>query len=356
MDALSDLVAFMRTGRPVSARISWRAPWAQAFPPAPGSAAFHVVLRGSCWLIPPQGAPLPLSVGDVAFLPHGGGYALADHPDTPVPPPACGPFEDRELFASAAFEGDGAETVVLCCGYRLDPGRAHPILAGLTEVIHLPATLGRHPELKAAVELLTAEIDDPRPGTDAVVTSLLETLQLYILRAWSATAGEACAHTGWAAALADPVVSKALDAIHRDPARRWTVESLGACAGMSRAAFARRFTSLVGRPPLAYLTWWRLATAARMLRESDASVAEVAARVGYGSEFAFSAAFKREYGLPPGRYRRHSCARHAPVDVPSPSRPPGGAVTAREAHPEGDGRDAPQAGGAPKGRRVVSVP
>lgn len=282
MDALSDLVAFMRTGRPVSARISWRAPWAQAFPPAPGSAAFHVVLRGSCWLIPPQGAPLPLSVGDVAFLPHGGGYALADHPDTPVPPPACGPFEDRELFASAAFEGDGAETVVLCCGYRLDPGRAHPILAGLPEVIHLPATLGRHPELKAAVELLTAEIDDPRPGTDAVVTSLLETLQLYILRAWSATAGEACAHTGWAAALADPVVSKALDAIHRDPARRWTVESLGACAGMSRAAFARRFTSLVGRPPLAYLTWWRLATAARMLRESDASVAEVAARSDTG--------------------------------------------------------------------------
>src|SRR5690606_6544236 len=175
---------------------------------------------------------------------------------------------------------------------------------------------------------------DPRPGTDAVVTSLLETLQLYILRAWSATAGEACAHTGWAAALADPVVSKALDAIHRDPARRWTVESLGACAGMSRAAFARRFTSLVGRPPLAYLTWWRLATAARMLRESDASVAEVAARVGYGSEFAFSAAFKREYGLPPGRYRRHAQRTPASSHGGTAPRPARKAVAATRHEPE----------------------
>ncbi|GAA5037220.1 AraC-like DNA-binding protein [Thermocatellispora tengchongensis] len=318
MDVLSDVVALMRTGRPVSARISWRAPWAQAFPPAPGSAAFQVVLRGSCWLIPPGGGePVPLSVGDVVFLPHGDGYALADHPATPVPPPACAPAEDRELFASAAFEGDGAETVMLCGGYQLDRGRAHPLLTGLPGVIHLPATLGRDAELRAAVELLASEIGRPRLGADTVVTSLLDMLQLYILRAWFDAQGEACAQTGWAAALADPAVSRALDAIHRDPAHRWTVESLGARAGLSRAGFARRFTGLVGLPPLAYLTWWRLATAARALRESDASVAEVAARVGYGSEFAFSAAFKREYGLPPGRYRRQVCA-------PAPGQAAGG--------------------------------
>ncbi|WP_233508117.1 helix-turn-helix transcriptional regulator [Spongiactinospora gelatinilytica] len=108
------------------------------------------------------------------------------------------------------------------------------------------------------------------------------------------------------------MVSRALDAIHRDPAHRWTVESLGAHAGLSRAGFARRFTTLVGRPPLAYLTWWRLSVAARLLRESDASVAAVADRVGYGSEFAFGNAFKREHGLSPGRYRRESCT---PMEV-----------------------------------------
>ncbi|MFI0421774.1 AraC family transcriptional regulator [Spongiactinospora sp. 9N601] len=312
MDVLSDVVALMRTGRPTSARISWRAPWGHRFPQVPGAACYQVVLRGSCWLIPDAGDPIPLSVGDVVFFPHGDAYGLADDPGTPLVPLGCDPLGEPRLFASAGFGGTGAETVTLCCGYRLARGGTHPILASLPSVIHLPATLGRHPELRAAVDLLSGEIADPRPGADTVVSSLLDTLQLYILRAWFGDRGDVCGHTGWAAALADPVVSRALDAIHRDPAHPWTVESLGAHAGLSRAGFARRFTTLVGRPPLAYLTWWRLSVAARLLRESDASVASVADRVGYGSEFAFGNAFKREHGLAPGRYRRESCT---PMEV-----------------------------------------
>ncbi|MFI7126885.1 AraC family transcriptional regulator [Nonomuraea sp. NPDC050153] len=308
MDVLSDVVALMRTGRPTSVRVSWRAPWGKEFPPVPGSAGFQVVLRGSCWLIPRDGDPVPLSVGDVVFFPHGGGYGLADGPGTPLAAPICNPYLETELFASTVVGGDGAETVTLCCGYQLDPTRIHPILGGLPDVIHLPATLGHHPELRAAVELLAGEIDNPRPGADTVVTSLLEVLQLYVLRAWFELESGACSESGWAAALADPAIGRALDAIHRAPADRWTVESLGAHAGLSRAGFARRFTALVGQPPLAYLTWWRLATAARILREApDNSVAEVAQQVGYGSEFAFGTAFKRQYGLAPGRYRRQVC-------------------------------------------------
>ncbi|MEV0234558.1 AraC family transcriptional regulator [Nonomuraea sp. NPDC050786] len=308
MDVLSDVVAHIRTGRPTSARITWRAPWGQAFPAVPGSAGFQMVLRGSCWLIPPGGEPVPLSVGDVVFLPHGDGYGLADSPDTPLAPPACNPYLDFDLFTSATYGGEGAETVTLCCGYQLDAGRTHPILGSLPGVIHLPTTLGHRPELKAAVDLLAGELDNPRLGADTVVTSLLDVLQLYILRAWFDQESMACDESGWAAALADPAVSRALDAIHRAPGRPWTVESLGAHAGLSRAGFARRFTGLVGQPPLAYLTWWRLATAGRLLRESDASVAEVAQRVGYGSEFAFGNAFKRQYGVSPGQYRRQVAA------------------------------------------------
>ncbi|MFI6734068.1 AraC family transcriptional regulator [Nonomuraea sp. NPDC050451] len=307
MDVLSDVVALMRTGRPTSVRVSWRAPWGKEFPKVPGSAGFQMVLRGSCWLIPPGGDPVPLSVGDVVFFPHGDGYGLADSPGTPLAAPTCNPYLDTELFASTIMGGDGAETVTLCCGYQLDPTRTHPILGALPDVIHLPTTLGHHPELRAAVELLAGEIDNPRPGADTVVTSLLDVLQLYILRAWFDLESEACRDSGWAAALVDPAIGRALDAIHRAPARHWTVESLGAHAGLSRAGFARRFTALVGQPPLAYLTWWRLATAARILRESDVSVAEVARRVGYGSEFAFGNAFKRQYGLAPGKYRRQVC-------------------------------------------------
>ncbi|GLX97385.1 AraC family transcriptional regulator [Herbidospora sp. NBRC 101105] len=301
MDLLSDVVAFMRCGRPASVRVSWKAPWGVSFRVAPGSAGFHVVLRGSCWLLPSEGGPVPLSVGDVVFLPHSGPFGLADDPARALVESDCEPHS--ELFASAASTGSGAETVTLSCTYRIDADRTHPILDALPDVIHLPATLGSHPELRAAVELLAAEIESPRPGTDTVVTSLLDMLQLYVLRAYFETQDEPCTLSGWAAALADPAIGRALDAIHRTPAHRWTVESLGVQAGMSRAGFARRFTGLVGQSPLAYLTWWRLVSAARILRESDASVAEVAGRVGYGSEFAFGNAFKREFGVAPGRYR-----------------------------------------------------
>jgi AraC-like DNA-binding protein len=304
VDVLSDVIAIMRTGRPRSTRITWRAPWGQRFPATPGSAGFQVVLRGSCWLLPTDGEPVALSLGDVVFLPNGHGYGLADSPDTPLVEPRCD-ADAVELYASAVIGGDGPEVVTLCCGYDLDPARAHPILRALPDVIHLPARLGQDPEVRAAVDLLAGEVERPRLGADTLVASLLDVLQLYILRSWFG--GRACPETGWAAALADPAVSAALDAIHRDPIRRWTVESLGAHAGLSRAAFARRFSGLVGKAPLAYVTWWRLSLAAHLLRESRLSIAQIAQRVGYGSEYAFGNAFKREYGLSPGRYHRQAC-------------------------------------------------
>ncbi|GIH33787.1 AraC family transcriptional regulator [Microbispora amethystogenes] len=299
----------MRTGRPRSALVSWRAPWGQRFPEEPGSATFQVVLRGSCWLLPPEGEPVALSMGDVVFLPQGGGYGLADDPSALLAEPVCDPFRDGGATSTATLGGTGAETVTLCCGYRLAPARSHPSLRSLPSVIHLPARLGRHPELRAAVDLLAQEIETPRLGTDTVVSSLIDVLHLYILRAWFEAEGAQCSDSGWAAALTDPAVSAALDALHRDPAHPWTVQSLGQRAGLSRAAFSRRFTDLIGKPPLAYLTWWRLSIAARLLQETDASVAEVAKLVGYGSEFAFGNAFKREHGISPGRYRRRTdCA------------------------------------------------
>ncbi|AQZ66558.1 Transcriptional regulator, AraC family [[Actinomadura] parvosata subsp. kistnae] len=322
MDVLSDVIAVMRTGRPRSARVEWRAPWGQRFPAAPGSAGFQVVLRGAAWLLPPDGPPVALSAGDVLFFPRGHGYAMADSPSTPVTEPQCDPYTDEsDLFASASIDSasidgqGGPATVLLCGGYRLDPSRAHPLLRDLPDLIHLPAAPGLHSGVRAAVELLGAEIHQPGLGADTIVSSLLDMLLLYILRAWFAAEHGHCEVTGWAAALADPAVSAALDAMHRDPARPWSVAELGARAGLSRAAFARRFTTLVGQPPLAYLTWWRLSSAGRLLRETDAPLSEIAAQVGYGSEFAFANAFKREYGVAPGKYRRTACP--PPVAAPA---------------------------------------
>jgi AraC-like DNA-binding protein len=302
VDVLSDVIAVMRSGRPRSARVAWRAPWGQRFPSAPGSAGFQVILQGSCRLIPPSGDPVALSVGDVVFFPHGHAYGLADSPSTPLAEPVCDPLEDAELFASDVVGQEGPVTVTLCGGYQLSPGHTHPLLRDLPEVIHLPARLGHHPELRAAVDLLGNEIGNPRLGADTIVPALLDMLLLYILRTWFEN--PPTPDTGWAPALADPAVSAALHAMHRDLARPWTVQTLAGQAGLSRATFAHRFTTLTGRPPLTYLTWWRLTVAAKLLRESEAPLHEVATRTGYTSEFAFANAFKRQYGTAPGKYRR----------------------------------------------------
>ena len=281
MDVLSDVLAVLRTGRPVSALAGWDGAFAQEFAEVPGALGFQVVLRGSCWLLPPGGdLPVRLTAGDVVFRPRGRAHALASSPDA-VPDPCAG----------EQARADGTEVVTLCGAYEISTARTHPLLDGLPELVLVAPT----DELRAAVGLLAAELAGPRPGTDAAVYALLDLLLLYLLRGWE----------GWGAALRDPVTGVALQAMHQDPARRWTVASLAAQAGLSRAPFARRFTALVGRPPLTYLTWWRMTVAARLLRESDATVAVVARRVGYSSEFAFATAFRREHGTAPGRYRRH---------------------------------------------------
>ncbi|MFF3837687.1 AraC family transcriptional regulator [Streptomyces sp. NPDC001930] len=310
MDVLSDVVAVTRTGRPRSAQVRWHAPWGQEFAPVPGSAGFQMILQGSCWLLSPDAEPVRLDAGDVVFLPHGSGHTLADSPETLVTAPACGP-DDPQLHDAYASDdvdrsGDGGPvTVVLCGAYQLAPSRAHPLLLTLPDLIHLPARPDRHPELRSAVALLAAELENPRLGTDAVVPALLDTLLLYILRIWFKEQLVREDTTGWAAALNDPPVAAALRAIHRDPAAPWTVAKLAAEAGLSRAPFARRFAMLTGQPPLGYLTWWRMTTAARLLRTSDAPLRSIATRVGYTSEFAFANAFKRSHGTPPGAYRRN---------------------------------------------------
>lgn len=293
MDILSETIAAIRTGSPASGLFIRHAPWGRRYPKVPG-AGFHVVLQGSCWVLPPDGEPIAMGAGDVLFMPRGEHHDLVDALGTPIGEIAA-PGEPREL------PGPGARTVLVCGAYELGRRRSHPLLEDLPEFIHLPAHPGRHPALRSAVDLLAGEIAEPRPGTDAVIPALLDTLLLFLLRAWF---DEQSDSTGWAGVFQDPAVADALRAIHAAPEKAWTVPELGAIAGVSRATLARRFLATVGEPPLSYLTRWRMLTAARLLRETDTPLAGVARKVGYQSEFAFAKAFKREYGLAPGQYRR----------------------------------------------------
>ncbi|MEU4164606.1 AraC family transcriptional regulator [Actinoplanes sp. NPDC026670] len=296
MDVLSEVLAVMRTGQARSALVGWPTPWAQEFAPVPGSAGFHVVLRGSCVLLRAGSEPVNLGEGDIVFRPHGDGHTLADSPDTRPITPACAPGTPAEPVRTAIT---GA-TVTLCGAYELAPELVHPLIHDLPDLIHVPA--GADPRLATVVGHLASELTEPGAGSDALIPALLDTMLVHLLRICLSAGGDRPA--GWAAALADPVTAAALHAMHREPGRDWTVAALAAEGGLSRAPFARRFTARLGRPPLTYLTWWRMTVAAGLLRRTDLTAGAVAGRVGYRSEFAFATAFKRRFGMPPGRYRR----------------------------------------------------
>ncbi|MEV0092587.1 AraC family transcriptional regulator [Streptomyces sp. NPDC050738] len=309
MDVLSDAIAAMRLGRPHSALRDKYAPWGFRFGAVDG-AGFHVILRGTAWLLPGETcedrAPVALGPGDVVFLAHGRGHVLVGELGAEIED--FGPLADGSWPAAPPRRttGPAPDAVTLCGAYRFDRSRAHPLLADLPDVVHLPARVGAHPALRAVVELLGAELDSPQPGSDTITAALLDTMLLYILRAWwlRERPGDGMHPTSWSAALRDPGVAHALQAMHERPEHPWTVAELGAESGSSRAAFARRFAATVGMPPLTYLTWWRMTKAGKLLREDDLPLRVVAEQAGYATEFAFAKAFKREFGIAPGTYRR----------------------------------------------------
>lgn len=295
MDVLSEALAAMRTGRTRSARTDVRAPWGLRFPAITGT-TFHVVLQGTCWLLPGDGtAPLPLSSGDVVFLREGSAHSLADHPDSPLVEFVPSRETPDSPIGQVRVDGPGDQAILLCGAYQLDRARPHPLMRDLPALIHLAAS----PELGPLVDLLARELDRSLPGRDGIVPSLVDAMLLYILRAWTDDDG-----SRWGLALSDRAIGHALRDIHASPEHLWTVEELATRGGLSRSVFAERFTALVGQPPMTYLAWWRMTSAGRMLRESDTPLRTVAQNVGYTSEFAFAKAFKRAYGTPPGRYRR----------------------------------------------------
>jgi len=316
MDVLSQLIAGMRTGRPRAFVIEGRAPWGREYPPVPG-AGFHVLLEGSAVLSLSGGRSVRLSMGDVVVLPAGVGHGLASAAAVPLVP-LRHDVEPALDGAPVVLGPDGtaqpeATTRMLCGTYVYDNERVHPLMHRLPELIHLPARLESHAELEAATRLLAAETTGSRAGRDLALASLLDLLLVQIFRAWFAEHPE----HGWATAFRDPTVTTALQLMHQTPHRPWTVDTLGAEAGMSRAAFSRRFTALVGLPPLAYLTWWRMSVAARALRDEDVGLAEIARRVGYASPYAFANAFKRIHGVSPGRYRSRSRDEHTSGGAPT---------------------------------------
>ncbi|GII95917.1 AraC family transcriptional regulator [Sinosporangium siamense] len=281
-------------------------PWALEYAQPP-PLAMAVMMRGEAWAKPERDAPVRLTPGDVALAKGPSPYMVADSPTTPPqvrvhPDGTCeGPSGDPMLLEPMAPRTYGradGESLLIVGSFPLNTKVCEWLLSALPPVAVVPAG---DPRIARTLELLQQEIAGEEPGVQVVLDRLLELLLVQAVRVWFALPGTVT--PGWYSALADPAVGKALRLIHEDPARPWTVGALAGAVGMSRAAFARRFTAMAGRPPLAYITEWRMTLAADLLSKSGMTVAAAARRVGYADAFGFSAAFKRVRGVSPGSVR-----------------------------------------------------
>lgn len=303
MDLLADVLSVVGVRGTVAARLEASEPWGLDVAQLPG-AAFHAMTSGTAWLQVDGGQLVRLMPGDMVLLRTGVPHRLASEPTGPVVAFDLSAAERAREAGGILHLGDGGPTHarILCASYRQDQTTKTPLLELLPELVHVPAGSGGSP-LNDTVRLLANELQQPDIGTSALLDRLVDVLLIQILRTWLQQHPEQLT-ASWLLGLRDPVTASALAAIHSDPAKPWTVETLADVAAVSRSTLARRFVTLVGETPNAYLTRWRMDIAARLLRDSDEPVEVVARSVGYTSEFAFSRAFSRSRSHPPGRYRR----------------------------------------------------
>lgn len=316
-DPLSDVLASVRLTGAVFFSIEGAAPWAAAAPPAstvsafimPGAEhvlEFHAVTRGRCLGGLVGEEPVRLEAGDVICFPHGDAHVMSSAPGLRAQQVDLSGFGGRgapRLPISMKI-GEGPADVHLVCGFLgCDTRPFNPLLAALPRVLRANDRDGKVPGwLTRFMEVAEEEARVARPGVDGVLARLSELLFVELIRRHLEALPPD--RIGWLAGLRDSHVGMALTAMHAHPGEPWTLDSLGHQAGLSRSALAERFATLVGEPPIQYLTRWRMQVAAGLLASSHDGVGAIGARVGYASEAAFSRAFKKVVGIPPASWRR----------------------------------------------------
>jgi AraC-like DNA-binding protein len=331
IDVLSDLLRSVR----LSGSIYWKSIFSDPFAVyadenvpivlMPGmsprhATVFHLIAEGECFLELPQRPdvePVKLEQGDMVLLPFGCDHILRKG-EAPVVKATdlsvCSPVEEGVFHTVAMQHGGEGEHTVLVCGYVQAGDLFHrPIFRDLPAL--LVESTSRMPVtsmLASTVKLLLSEVERLHPGSREMLSRIMENLFIEMLRAYI---GRLPAGTpGWLGALADPLVSRALQFIHAEPRRDWTVDELASSSGTSRSVLSERFKATLGQPPIQYLHNWRLQLATVALCDNSRPLVDIAADAGYESVAAFSRAFKRSLGVPPGTWRQRNLTREA--DLP----------------------------------------
>lgn len=307
VDVLTDILSNLRLRGHMYFRTELAGSWGVSLPADGSTIRFHLVVQGQCFLsVDGLGAPLRLREGDFALVPHGAGQTLSDSPD------ADSVALEALLDAGALGEdgvlrhGDEESSPVtrLVCGFcSFDDELNHPLFVGLPPALVMGQhAAGNSPWLAEAVRVITMEANLNGLGGPAIISRLMEVLFIQAVRHHrDSPTGPDIAYL---AAITDPNLKLAIEAMHERPEEAWTLSTLARLSNMSRSRFAHRFKEVVGRAPLQYLAEWRLQKARRLLAETSLGVAEVAFRSGYQSLPSFTRRFGKHFGITPGAFRK----------------------------------------------------
>jgi AraC-like DNA-binding protein len=314
-DTLSDVLRAVRLTGAIFFAVDASAPWVVEAPAGcdvgphimPGVdhvIEYHVVTAGSCWGGLVDEPSMQLEAGDIIVFPQGDSHVMASAPGMRGSPDleTFKTLRHGKLPLAMSITGGGPDHVQLICGFLgCDARPFNPLLSTLPRVLKLRAAGDNNSVLRRLVEMAVAECDAPKAGSESVLSRLSELLFVEMVRSYVSELPPG--GTGWFAGLRDESIGRALQKLHERPAHPWSLEELAKEIAVSRSTLAERFAQLVGVPPMQYLAQWRIQLAASLLRSGKAGLAEIAERVGYGSEAALSRAFKRQVGVAPAHYR-----------------------------------------------------
>jgi AraC-like DNA-binding protein len=296
MDPLSDVIALLRPNTAISKPITGRGRWGVRYGAydAPG---FTIILKGECWIAFEGQEPVKFEKGDFLLLPSTPAFALSSHPGIECEPrtPTDMPVRHGEQEGDADFESLGGT-------FGIEQVNAPLLLALLPRMIHIPASAGRTSRLNRMIELIMEECASEEPGKEMVLQRMLEVLLIEALR-WRGIAADD-ARAGLLNGMRVPALARVLRAMHADVRANWTVADLAKIAGLSRSAFAARFAEVLGCGPIEYLARWRMALAKDALMRGVKTLDRIADEIGYESASAFSTAFRKRLGCPPGKFAR----------------------------------------------------
>lgn len=305
-DALSQILDHLKLEGTIYFHTDFHKPWGIKVPAHANVIRFHMAMRGECYFrIEEVAEPVFVGHKDLIVIPNGVPHDIIDSVDGHA-------HEIEDVANATGFsdsgalrtgKGDDPRPCQLICGhFGFFEGADHPVLHALPRYLLLRNEQEVTTQwFEPAMRFMSSEILSQQPGNQAVIHRLAEVIFIHVIRSYAAGAGD---NAGMLAALMDPKFGKCLSMVHSDPAQPWTVADMAKRVGMSRTSFAERFHKLVGMTPLGYVTYWRMQLARRKLLTTDASLADIAHLVGYGSEAAFNRAFKRAIGQTPGQMRR----------------------------------------------------